>query len=431
MVGVGNLQLATGNLKPQSVAELNNQIKALLESTFINVYVEGEVSNLTYHKSGHIYFSLKDKSSVVSCVMFRGNAQYLKFRLEVGQKIVISGSVTVYTPRGNYQILCNKIEPSGVGALALAFEQLKKKLEAKGYFDSLHKKELPKYPKIILIVTSPTGAAIEDMKKVAAKRWPLAKIVLIPTLVQGEGAKEDIARSIKIADDLSIQNSKLTNAVSQSEKFPRKFKIQNLIIVGRGGGSIEDLWAFNEEIVADAVFEANTPIISAVGHESDFVISDFVADVRASTPSNAVEIALPDINEIRQYQDSLIDEFNRTFLSVISKKEQYLRLLFKSYEQNSIKSRFEFVNKSIKDLKLNFNNFFLRIINQKSNETKLLQSSFMSNHPDKKSKKGFVQLTKDGKIIDLKYIKVNDIVYLESSQTVAKSKILELKTTSL
>ena len=204
-----------------SVSTLNNQIKALLETTFVGVYVEGEVSNLTYHNSGHVYFSVKDSTSTLSCVMFKGNAQYLKFRLEVGMKITISGSITAYIPRGNYQLLCNKIEPSGQGSLAVAFEQLKQKLLNQGFFDATNKKTLPKFPKHIVLVTSPTGAAIEDMKKVALHRWPLTKITLIPTLVQGEDAKDDIANSIKIADALNA----------------------DIIVVGRGGGSIEDLWA--------------------------------------------------------------------------------------------------------------------------------------------------------------------------------------------
>ncbi|HFU76131.1 MAG TPA: exodeoxyribonuclease VII large subunit, partial [Arcobacter sp.] len=247
--------------KPLSVSELNTQIHSLLETTFSNIIVEGEISNLTYHNSGHIYFSIKDDKSTLSAVMFRGNANRLKFRLEVGQKIIITGSISVYVPRGNYQILCTKVEPSGVGELALAYEQLKTKLQIKGYFDQAIKKPLPEFPKNIFIVTSNTGAAIEDMKKILTHRFPLAKMILIPTIVQGENAKFDIASNIKYAD-----------AIAQEQEA-------SLIIVGRGGGSIEDLWGFNEEIVADAIFEAKTPIISAVGHESDFVISDFVADL--------------------------------------------------------------------------------------------------------------------------------------------------------
>ncbi|OUR73719.1 exodeoxyribonuclease VII large subunit [Arcobacter sp. 31_11_sub10_T18] len=389
---------------PITVSTLNVQIKSLLETTFSFVYVEGEISNLTYHNSGHIYFSIKDASSTISCVMFKGNTRYLKFRLEVGQKIILSGSVTVYAPRGNYQLLATKIEPSGVGALALAYEQLKKKLELKGYFDQARKKELPKYPKKIVLVTSSTGAAIEDMKKVASKRWPLIELILIPALVQGEGAKFDIAEAIQKADTLNA----------------------DVMVVGRGGGSIEDLWAFNEEMVADAIFSANTPIISAVGHESDFVISDFVSDVRAATPSNAIEIALPDSNELKMYLDNLSDEYERAFKIVINNKETVLNHLSSSFKQNSFENKFNFVQNNIKDLQKNFNNFFKQILSRKEQEIKLLSSSYEANHPDKKSKKGFVQVTKENTIVSLEELHLDDIINLETSKLSVKTKVMHI-----
>ncbi len=389
---------------PITVSTLNVQIKSLLETTFSFVYVEGEISNLTYHNSGHIYFSIKDASSTISCVMFKGNTRYLKFRLEVGQKIILSGSVTVYAPRGNYQLLATKIEPSGVGALALAYEQLKKKLELKGYFDQARKKELPKYPKKVVLVTSSTGAAIEDMKKVASKRWPLIELILIPALVQGEGAKFDIAEAIQKADTLNA----------------------DVMVVGRGGGSIEDLWAFNEEMVADAIFSANTPIISAVGHESDFVISDFVSDVRAATPSNAIEIALPDSNELKMYLDNLSDEYERAFKIVINNKETVLNHLSSSFKQNSFENKFNFVQNNIKDLQKNFNNFFKQILSKKEQEIKLLSSSYEANHPDKKSKKGFVQVTKENTIVSLEELHLDDIINLETSKLSVKTKVMHI-----
>ena len=389
---------------PTTVSTLNIQIKSLLETTFSFVYVEGEISNLTYHNSGHIYFSLKDESSTVSCVMFKGNSRYLKFRLEVGQKVILSGSVTVYAPRGNYQLLATKIEPSGVGALALAYEQLKKKLELKGYFDGSIKKLLPKYPKKIIIITSATGAAIEDMKKVATKRWPLVELRLIPALVQGLDAAYDIAGALKKADKLKA----------------------DIIIVGRGGGSIEDLWAFNEEIVADAIFEANTPVISAVGHENDYVISDFVSDLRAATPSNAIEIALPDINELRMNLDNINDELNRAFRIVLNNKELRLKHLFSSFKQNSFESKFNFIQSNINDIKRNFNSFFKQIMSKKEQEINLLKNTYESNHPDKKSKKGFVQVTYENKIISIEELQLNDVVNLETSKVSVKTKVLEV-----
>lgn len=389
---------------PISVSTLNLQIKSLLETTFIQVYVEGEISNLTYHNSGHIYFSIKDENSTLSCVMFKGNTKYLKFQLENGLKIVITGSLTVYAPRGNYQLLCNKIEPSGIGSLSLAFEQLKTKLEAKGYFEKSRKKTLPRYPKKIAIVTSPTGAAIEDMKKVATHRWSLVEFILIPTLVQGEGASLDIANSIKYADKLNC----------------------DIMIVGRGGGSIEDLWAFNEEIVANAIYEAKTPIISAVGHEVDYLISDFVADIRAATPSNAIEIALPDINEHRIYLDSLENEITNRFKNILFNKEQELKNMKKLFEQNSIETKFNFIQTQINfiksSLKINLNQKFLSYQNQ----IDLLKSNYLLNHPDKKEKNGFVQISKSNKVINLADLKIGDEIELQTPKYIASCTLNKL-----
>jgi len=389
---------------PISVSTLNVQIKSLLETTFIQIYVEGEISNLTYHNSGHIYFSVKDESSTISCVMFKGNTKYLKFQLENGLKIIITGSLTVYAPRGNYQLLCNKIEPSGIGSLSLAFEQLKTKLEAKGYFERSRKKVLPRYPKKIAIVTSPTGAAIEDMKKVATHRWSLVEFILIPTLVQGEGASLDIANSIKYADKLNC----------------------DIMIVGRGWGSIEDLWAFNEEIVANAIYEAKTPIISAVGHEVDYLISDFVADIRAATPSNAIEIALPDINEHRIYLDSLENEITNRFKNILFNKEQELKNMKKLFEQNSIETKFNFIQTQINfiksSLKINLNQKFLSYQNQ----IDLLKSNYLSNHPDKKEKNGFVQISKSNKVINLADLKIGDEIELQTPKYIASCTLNKL-----
>lgn len=396
---------------PISVSSLNEQIKGILETTFSSVYVEGEISNLTYHNSGHIYFSIKDEKSTISCVMFRGNAARLKFRLEMGQKIVISGNLTVYTPRGNYQLLCTSIEPSGVGALALAYEQLKTKLQIKGYFDKSIKKSLPKLVEEIYVVTSNTGAAIEDMKKILSNRYPLAKMILIPTLVQGEGAKESIVRSIRFAD----------RCIEQSDK-------RTIMVVGRGGGSIEDLWAFNEEMVADAIYEAKSVIISAVGHESDFVISDFVADLRASTPSNAIEISTPDINELRIYLDSLSSDFTHKFKNILFHKEQQLLHTKKSFEQHSLNRRFEQVESSIRQTKEQIKNSFLQVLQRKQNNLDIIQKSFYLNDPKTKDKKGFVQLVKENSITSLEDIKESDIITLLDSKYSVSCKVIKKQT---
>ncbi|MGM0519166.1 MAG: exodeoxyribonuclease VII large subunit [Campylobacterota bacterium] len=412
---------------PVSVTSLTAQIKSLLETTFVQVYVEGEISNLTYHRSGHIYFSIKDESSNLSCVMFKGNAKYLKFQLEVGQKIVITGNLTVYAPRGNYQLLCNKIEPSGQGTLALAFEQLKEKLEQKGYFKSEIKKPLPRYPKKIGLITSSTGAAIEDMKKVAAHRWPLVEFTIIPTLVQGTEAKYDIASSIKFAD---------------MQDF-------DLLIVGRGGGSIEDLWAFNEEIVANAIYEAKTPIISAVGHEVDYMISDFVADIRAATPSNAIEIALPDINEHRVYIDSLQSDYERRLSKVLDFKQQVLANLKNLFEQNSLNSKFSHINSEIKLLKSSYDTLLAQKISKEENSIEfyktslvskyesylintqnkldVLKSSYSQNHPKNKDKKGFVQITKNNRVEALESLTKGDEIKLQTPSYIATCTVKELQ----
>ncbi len=389
---------------PVSVSTLNTQIKSLLETTFINVYVEGEISNLTYHNSGHIYFSIKDENSTISCVMFKGNAKYLKFQLEVGLKVVITGNITVYTPRGNYQLMCNKIEPSGQGALALAYEQLKQKLQAKGYFDPSIKKQLPRYPKKIALVTSATGAAIEDMKKVASNRWPLTKFILVPTLVQGEGAKIDIVKSINYAKTLDV----------------------DLLVVGRGGGSIEDLWAFNEEIVADAIYNCEKPVVSAVGHEIDFLISDFVADVRAATPSNAMEIVLPDANEHRIYLDNLQNEFINRIKNLIENKQNLLDNLSRLFEQNSLKTRFNLIEKEIVFMKSSFKTNLAQIFNSYQNEINSLKNSYKTNNPSKKDFKGYVQVSQNNEIINLDKMKVGEKITLQTPNTIALCEIKKL-----
>ncbi len=389
---------------PITVSTLNTQIKSLLETTFINVYVEGEISNLTYHNSGHIYFSIKDENSTISCVMFKGNAKYLKFQLEVGLKVVITGNITVYTPRGSYQLMCNKIEPSGQGALALAYEQLKQKLQAKGYFEPSIKKQLPRYPKKIALITSPTGAAIEDMKKVASNRWPLTKFILVPTLVQGEGAKTDIVKSINYAKTLDV----------------------DLLVVGRGGGSIEDLWAFNEEVVADAIYNCEKPVVSAVGHEIDFLISDFVADVRAATPSNAMEIVLPDANEHRIYLDSLQNEFTNRIKNTIENKQNLLDNLSRLFEQNSLKTRFNLIEKEIVFMKNSFKTNLTQIFNSYQNEINSLKNSYKTNDPTKKDFKGYVQISQNNEIINLDKTKVGEKITLQTPNTIALCEIKKL-----
>ena len=269
-----------------SVTELNNRIKDLfeLDPVLLNVCVRGELSNYKRYPSGHHYFTLKDSGSSVRCVMFRSYAERLRFLPENGMSVLAFGRVSVYPRDGAYQLYCSRIEPEGSGDLQIAFEQLKAKLEKEGLFDDSHKKALPKYPGKIAVITSEAGAAVHDIINILDRRWPLSEVLVLPVKVQGEEAPAEIAAALRYANG---------------------YKVADLIITGRGGGSAEDLWAFNDERVARAIFDSVIPVISAVGHEPDVTISDYVADRRASTPSNAAETAVPDQRDIRVYLKSL------------------------------------------------------------------------------------------------------------------------------
>lgn len=262
-----------------TVTELNNRIKSLLDRDPVlsEVCVRGELSNYKTYPSGHHYFTLKDSESSLRCVMFKSSAARLRFRPENGMNVIVFGNVSVFPRDGAYQLYASAILPVGAGDLQAAFEQLKAKLSSEGLFDPSHKKALPEFPETIAVITSPAGAAVHDIIRILGRRWPMAKVLLLPVRVQGEEAPEEIAQALKTANELDIAD---------------------LIITGRGGGSIEDLWAFNDERVARAVYASHIPVISAVGHEPDVTISDYAADVRASTPSNAAEIAVPDREEI-------------------------------------------------------------------------------------------------------------------------------------
>lgn len=267
-------------MQPVSVTQLTQYIKLLLDRDEIlsQVCVRGELSNYKAHSSGHQYFTLKDEGAVISCVMFRSDAMKMRFRPESGMKVILYGRVSLFPKSGQYQIYVTAMQPDGVGALAVAFEQLKRRLHEEGLFDPAHKQPLPNYPHRVALITSPTGAAVRDMTRILGRRWPMAEVLVCPVRVQGEGAAEEIAQMLDYVD---------------------KHQLADVIITGRGGGSLEDLWAFNEEIVARAIYRCTIPVISAVGHEPDVTISDYVADVRAATPSNAAEIAVQDEVAIR------------------------------------------------------------------------------------------------------------------------------------
>jgi len=399
-----------------TVSELNEKIKAILEATFMHIMVEGEVGSATYHSSGHLYFTIKDSKSSIKCVMWKSNVKKLKFKIEQGEHIVIDGSIGVYSPRGEYQIIAVNIEPYGKGALAVAFEQLKKKLEAKGYFKAEIKKPLPKFPKKIAVVTALKAAALQDILKVAQKRWALCEFVIIDTLVQGEQASAQIAKGIKYADSLDA----------------------DVILVTRGGGSQEDLWAFNEEAVADAIFEAKTPIVSAVGHEVDFLISDFVADLRAPTPSAAIETILPDANEYLFTLNELQNRFNESIEQKLHLANQELnhikqrhlslspkeKLNFYINEfsrlqkslQEIIKHKLNIYEESIKPLKNRAESNISIILRKKENQLSNLQEQLELNNPKYKVKDGFVEVTKEGKRINICQVSKGDKLALVNSE---------------
>ena len=289
-----------------TVSELNNLIKNMFDSNRLlnSVHVRGEISNFVNHRSGHFYFSLKDEGAQIKAIMFRSSVAKLKFMPENGMKVTVFGSISVFPRDGVYQMYVTSIHPDGVGALYLAYEQLKAKLESEGLFDEYHKKPLPEFPERIGVITSPTGAAVRDIINVLGRRYPLATVYIYPALVQGEGAASTLIDGIDYFD---------------------RSKLVDTIIIGRGGGSIEDLWEFNSEALARRIFECSVPIISAVGHETDFTICDFVADMRAPTPSAAAELAVPDIRELCVAVDMLSDRVDRALTRIAERSRERLK----------------------------------------------------------------------------------------------------------
>ena len=316
---------SSGNV--YSVGQINTYIKNMFQQDFLlsRVYIRGEVSNCKYHTSGHIYFSLKDSTGTMACVMFAGQRKGLAFRMKDGDKVVVGGSISIYERDGKYQLYAREITLEGAGLLYERFLALKKELEEMGMFDAQYKQPIPKYCKKVGIVTAPTGAAIQDIRNISYRRNPYVQLILYPALVQGDGAIESIVRGIHMLDGLGL----------------------DVIIVGRGGGSIEDLWAFNEEEVARAIWNCRTPIISAVGHETDVTIADYVADLRAPTPSAAAELAVCDIREllgsIDEYKRRLNRSMDQKMLMLRTRISQYIRNLKYLSPQNQIREKQQYL----------------------------------------------------------------------------------------
>lgn len=375
-----------------TVSQVNRYIKAILDEAqpLNRIYVSGEISNFKhYRQSGHMYFTLKDNSSQLKCVMFAGNNSSLKFTPEDGMSVVCFGKVSAYERDGQYQLYVSSMQPNGLGALALAYEQLKQRLEKEGYFAPEHKKPIPKYPTKIGVATSNMGAAVEDIKNIISRRFPLAEIVICPTVVQGGEACEDIASSVKFLDTLGV----------------------DVIIVGRGGGSIEDLWAFNTMPVIQAVYDCNTPIISAVGHETDFTLCDFVADLRAPTPSAAAELAVPDINSELQIADGFYSSLLSLFKHKIETEEINLDRIVNRSPLSDVNEAFKVRQEKLELLCDNLMLRFKAKIDDK--EKALIREADMLNavNPLSVIARGFTLTSKDNKTVSsVKSLSVNDTV---------------------
>lgn len=376
-----------------TVSQLNSYIKSVLEQDVnLNlIYIVGEVSNFVhYYKSGHMYFTLKDDKSQLKAVMFSSNAEKVKFKIENGLRVICRGRVSAYEKDGQYQLYVDSIQPDGIGELSLAYEQLKQRLFEEGLFDDEHKKALPRFPRRIGVATSNMGAAVEDIKNITKRRYPLAEIVIAPTIVQGDLAPNDIVKSIKLLDSIDDID---------------------VIIVGRGGGSIEDLWAFNTEIVARAVYECKKPIISAVGHETDYTICDFVADVRAETPSAAAEKAVPDINVII----SFVNSSRERMLSLINYKLQDEMQRLDNLQNKGPLSIFSEYIENYKDILDGYTNDMLSIFSDRlrDNSFKLsgLADKLNSLSPLAVLSRGYSVVSMNDRIINsTKSVKVNDVV---------------------
>lgn len=412
------------NDKYISVSQLTRYIKYKIDNdvNLNEVFLKGEISNFKAHSRGHFYFTLKDEGSRINAIMFASQTKKIKFVPQDGMKVLVTGKISVFEANGGYQIYVNEMLEDGVGNLYIAYEQLKKKLENEGLFNKDHKKEIPHIPKRVGVVTAPTGAAIKDIISTIKRRWPLTEIYLFPSLVQGEDAKEDIVKQIKKAENFYLP--------------------LDTLIVGRGGGSIEDLWPFNEEIVARAIYECKIPTISAVGHEIDFTIADFVADLRAPTPTGAAEMAVPQLSDMKNYLNQVNIRLNNTINNKINNNKRKLndimaRNIFKNpmiiYEKkelyfDSILERLKFSLKSLtsakeKELIKVKNSYILKnphqLLEKKGNKYLQLVSKLETLSPLLTLQRGYNMTKKEGKVItkstDLKKKDIIEIVFSDGS----------------
>ncbi len=345
-----------------TVGTLNRYLKNKFDTdpNIQRVCLKGEISNFKGHTRGHLYFTLKDEESRINAVMFSFNASKLTFVPEDGMKVLVEGKVSIYPPTGAYQIYVEEMTNDGLGNLYLKYEALKKELEQKGLFASSHKKAIPKYPEKIGIVTAPTGAAIKDILSTIKRRYPICETILFPCLVQGELAKDDIAKQINEANNWDL----------------------DVLIVGRGGGSIEDLWAFNEVVVAEAIYNSRIPIISAVGHEIDFTIADFVADLRAPTPTGAAEMAVPNMSDLNTLLDQYKIRFTNKIRSKLDNYKDKLNIIKNSYVLTNPLAVYELKEQKLTNLIDNMNSIIEKKLEQNASRLNMLKNNYLLNHPE-------------------------------------------------
>jgi len=389
-----------------SVSDVNRYLKDLLarEPLLSGLSVRGEISNFKQYPSGHCYFTLKDANSALKCVMFRSRAQYLRFLPQNGMQVVAGGTISVYERDGVYQLYVDSLMPEGTGDLALAFEQLKKKLSAEGLFDQSRKQPLPAFPKKIGVVTSSAGAVLRDIYRVSKRRWPSVQLVLYPVQVQGEGAAEQIARGIDF--------------------FAEEYAV-DVIIAGRGGGSMEDLWAFNEEPVVRAIAACPVPLISAVGHETDFTLADFAADVRAATPSQAAELAVPDRAEVNRQVEHLTSQLTRQMRREIDLRRQRLDHVLQSRVMRQPQSMLAERRQRLDFLLAGLQNTAKQELQNKSHGLKLLLNRLAAINPAAVLGRGYGIVTKQDKLVSsINAVEIDDEIQLSLTDGSLKARVL-------
>ncbi len=377
-----------------TIKDVNNIVKRVIDNNYelANIYLKGEISNFKNHTRGHLYFSLKDESSRINAVMFSFNASKLNFMPKDGDSVLVRGRVSVYEATGSYQVYVEEMSLDGTGNLYVLFEELKRKLDKEGLFRSDHKKHIKKIPSKIGVVTAPTGAAIKDIISTINKRFPLVTIYLFPSLVQGNLAKDNIVRMIELANNYDIDT----------------------LIVGRGGGSIEDLWAFNEEVVARSIYNSRVPIISGVGHEIDYTISDFVADLRAPTPTGAATMAVPDRGEILRYLDTCRGRLKKALLNKIDNYSEILKKYKSNYLLNNPKRMYEVKEQKLDTLYDKLNIDITNIINMNIHKLDTIKIKVDLLNPNNILDKGYSIIYKNGKVVkDINSIKVNDEINIK------------------